>query len=47
LFESLIVARGLQQMNLTVNIADIDGLQSYVTSHADRVRAWMRSSGDL
>ena len=42
LFESLIVARALHQMNLTLNIDDIDGLESYVASHAERVRAWMR-----
>ncbi len=41
LFESLIVARALHQMNLTLNIADIDGLGSYVAGHAERVRAWM------
>ena len=43
LFESLIVARGLQQLNLTLNIASTDGLDSYVASHAERVRAWLRS----
>jgi Ser/Thr protein kinase RdoA (MazF antagonist) len=43
LFESLIVARGLQQLNLTLNIAGTDGLDSYVASHAERVRAWLRS----
>ena len=42
LFESLIVARALNQMNLTLNIRGIDGLDSYVTGHAERVRAWMR-----
>ena len=42
LFESLIVARALHQMNLTLNIADIDGLESYVAGHAERVSAWMR-----
>jgi len=43
LFESLIVARGLHQMNLTLNIAGTDGLEGYVAGHAERVRAWMRS----
>ncbi len=43
LFESLIVARALNQMNLTLNMTDIDGLETYVASHAERVRAWMRS----
>ena len=47
LFDSLIIARGLQQMNLTLNMTDINELESYVTSHAERVRAWMRSPADL
>jgi Ser/Thr protein kinase RdoA (MazF antagonist) len=47
LFDSLIAARGLQQMNLTLNMTDIDGLGSYVASHAGRVRAWMRSPANL
>lgn len=42
LFDSLIAARGLQQMNLTLNMTDINGLESYVAGHAERVRAWMR-----
>jgi Ser/Thr protein kinase RdoA (MazF antagonist)/predicted phosphodiesterase len=42
LFESLIAARALHQMNLTLNTQDIGGLESYVTAHAERVRAWMR-----
>jgi Ser/Thr protein kinase RdoA (MazF antagonist) len=47
LFESLIVARALHQMNLTLNMTDIDGLESYVASHAERVRAWMRCPAGL
>jgi Ser/Thr protein kinase RdoA (MazF antagonist) len=47
LFESLIAARALQQMNLTLNTTDIDGLESYVASHAERVRAWMRRPAGL
>ena len=47
LFESLIAARGLQQMNLTLNMTDIDGLDGYVTSHAERLRPWMRSPAEL
>jgi Ser/Thr protein kinase RdoA (MazF antagonist) len=47
LFESLIIARGLHQMNLTLNIAGTDGLEGYIAGHADRVRAWMRSRADL
>jgi Ser/Thr protein kinase RdoA (MazF antagonist) len=42
LFESLIAARALHQMNLTLNLVDIDGLESYVAGHAGRIRAWMR-----
>ncbi len=42
LFESLIIARGLHQMNLTLNMTDIGGLERYVAGHAERVRAWMR-----
>ena len=42
LLDSLVVARGLQQMNLTLNVADNDGLESYVAGHAERVRSWMR-----
>jgi Ser/Thr protein kinase RdoA (MazF antagonist) len=42
LLDSLIVARGLQQMNLTLNATDIDGLETYVASHAERVHTWMR-----
>jgi Ser/Thr protein kinase RdoA (MazF antagonist) len=40
----LIVARGLQQMNLTLNAGGNDGLASYVASHAERVRTWMRDA---
>jgi hypothetical protein len=47
LFESLIVARALHQMNLTLNMTDIDGLESYVAGHAERVRAWMRCPAGL
>ncbi len=42
LFDSLIAARALQQMNLTLNLTDIDGLESYVAGHAERLGAWMR-----
>jgi Ser/Thr protein kinase RdoA (MazF antagonist) len=47
LFESLIVARALHQMNLTLNIAGLAGLESYVAGHAERVRAWMRCPAGL
>lgn len=42
LLNSLIIARGLHQMNLTLNLAGHDGLDNYIASHADRVRTWMR-----
>ena len=42
LLESLIVARGLHQMNLTLNMTGIEERESYVAGHAERVRAWMR-----
>jgi Ser/Thr protein kinase RdoA (MazF antagonist) len=42
LFDSLIAARALHQLNLTLNSAGMAGLDSYVASHADRARAWMR-----
>ena len=47
LFESLIIARGLHQMNLTLNMTDIGGLERYVAGHAERVRAWMRCPAGL
>jgi Ser/Thr protein kinase RdoA (MazF antagonist) len=42
LFESLIAARGLHQLNLTLNVADLDELDGYVAGHAERTRAWLR-----
>ncbi len=47
LFESLIAARALQQLNLTLNTTDMDGLEGYVTNHAERARAWMRCPAGL
>jgi Ser/Thr protein kinase RdoA (MazF antagonist) len=47
LFESLIVARALNQMNLTLNMRDIGQLRGYVAGHAERVRAWMRCPAGL
>jgi Ser/Thr protein kinase RdoA (MazF antagonist) len=47
LFESLIVARALNQLNLTLNVTEIDGLESYVAGHAERVRTWMRCPDGL
>jgi Ser/Thr protein kinase RdoA (MazF antagonist) len=42
LMDSLIVARGLHQMNLTLNLTSNDGLESYLASHAGRARTWMQ-----
>jgi Ser/Thr protein kinase RdoA (MazF antagonist) len=47
LFGSLIAARGLQQLNLTMNLADNNELDSYIASHAGRIRTWMRSPAGL
>jgi Ser/Thr protein kinase RdoA (MazF antagonist) len=47
LFGSLIAARGLQQLNLTLNLAGNNELDSYIASHARRIRAWMRSPAGL
>lgn len=41
LFDSLIVARSLHQLNLTLNVVGLSGLDSYVANHAERARAWM------
>jgi len=42
LFNSLIAARALHQLNLTLNTTDMAGLDGYVADHAERARAWMR-----
>jgi Ser/Thr protein kinase RdoA (MazF antagonist) len=42
LFDSLVAARALHQLNLTLNVTDIAGLDSYLANHAERARAWMR-----
>jgi Ser/Thr protein kinase RdoA (MazF antagonist) len=47
LFDSLLAARSLQQMNLTLNLTDIGELESYVADHAERARAWMRRPAGL
>jgi Ser/Thr protein kinase RdoA (MazF antagonist) len=46
LFEALIVARALHQMNLTLNLTGADGLEGYVAGHAERIRAWLRCPAD-
>jgi Ser/Thr protein kinase RdoA (MazF antagonist) len=40
-FESLVAARWLHQLNLTLNVADTGGLDGYVAGHAEHARAWM------
>jgi hypothetical protein len=42
LFDSLVAARWLHQLNLTLNTADLGKLDGYVAGHAERTRAWMR-----
>jgi Ser/Thr protein kinase RdoA (MazF antagonist) len=42
LFDSLIAARWLHQLNLTLSTADMAGLDGYVAGHAERARAWLR-----
>jgi Ser/Thr protein kinase RdoA (MazF antagonist) len=46
-FDSLIAARALHQLNLTLNILGMDGLDSYVANHADRARSWMQHTTGL
>jgi Ser/Thr protein kinase RdoA (MazF antagonist) len=41
LFGSLIAARALHQLNLTLNIADMDVPGDYIAGHAERARGWM------
>jgi Ser/Thr protein kinase RdoA (MazF antagonist) len=41
-FDSLVAARWLHQLNLTLNAADANGLDGYVAGHAERTRAWLR-----
>jgi Ser/Thr protein kinase RdoA (MazF antagonist) len=42
LFDSLVAARWLHQMNLALNTADLGQLDDYMAGHAERTRAWMR-----
>jgi Ser/Thr protein kinase RdoA (MazF antagonist) len=42
LFDALVMARDLHQFNLTLNLADWDGLDGYVADHAARAGAWLR-----
>ena len=42
LFDSLVAARWLHQLNLTLSTADMAGLDGYAAGHAERARAWMR-----
>ncbi|HEY0934073.1 MAG TPA: phosphotransferase, partial [Trebonia sp.] len=45
LFGSLIAARALQQVNLTLSRPDRTELEGYVVRHAERIRAWMGRPG--
>jgi Ser/Thr protein kinase RdoA (MazF antagonist) len=47
LFESLIAARGLHQLNITLNVTGMDAPDGYVAGHAERTRAWMRRPAGL
>ena len=42
LFDSLVAARWLHQLNLTLSTADAGGLDAYVAGHAERAGAWLR-----
>jgi Ser/Thr protein kinase RdoA (MazF antagonist) len=42
LFDSLVAARALHQLNLTLNLADVAGLDSYLAGHSERAHAWMQ-----
>lgn len=42
LFDSLVAARALHQLNLTLNVLDMAALDGYVASHAERAHAWMQ-----
>jgi Ser/Thr protein kinase RdoA (MazF antagonist) len=43
LLESLVVARLLNQINLTLHLHDAAGLADYLPARAERLRAWLRS----
>ncbi len=47
LFDSLVAARWLHQLNLTLNTAGLAGLDGYVAGHAERARAWLRRPSGL
>jgi hypothetical protein len=42
LLESLIAARELNQINLTLNLREPAGVAGYLAAHAERLRAWLR-----
>jgi hypothetical protein len=42
LLESLIAARRLHQINLTLNLHGPDCLTDYLESHARRLQGWLR-----
>jgi Ser/Thr protein kinase RdoA (MazF antagonist) len=47
LFDSLVAARWLHQMNRALNTADLGELDGYVAGHAERTRAWLRRPSGL
>jgi Ser/Thr protein kinase RdoA (MazF antagonist) len=47
LFDSLIAARALLQLNLTLNTTDLTGLEPYLAGHAERARAWLSRPAGL
>ena len=42
LLDSLVAARWLHQLNLTLNTADLSQLEDYMAGHAERTGAWMQ-----
>jgi Ser/Thr protein kinase RdoA (MazF antagonist) len=45
LFEALLAARALHQLNLTLNIHGTTGRTGYLAAHAARLREWLRAPG--
>jgi Ser/Thr protein kinase RdoA (MazF antagonist) len=45
LFEALLAARALHQLNLTLNVHGTTGRAGYLAAHAARLREWLRAPG--
>jgi hypothetical protein len=43
LLDALVVARALNQINLTVNMFGPADLEDYLAAHAQRLREWLSS----